>query len=225
LLLNLLFVLSAAGLGAIFASLFKINGFISNGTYDPTFESSYWINVVLGLIAGLLLAELIPEALDTGEGGDSFNFARPVLALVGGFSATAVFRILRKLVDAVESVFRGSTEELLATQLESARTRLSLQQAEDRIRLSTKLVDLQKALGAGADTTVLGQGLDSLLNELLPFGGVTPAPTADPAGPAPADTSGPETSPPQAGAGDPPAGTSEPTTPQPDGGSPPQARG
>ena len=60
LLKNLLFLLSAAGLGASFAGLFQANRYVAHGTFDPQYESSYWIRFVLGLMAGIMLAELIP---------------------------------------------------------------------------------------------------------------------------------------------------------------------
>ncbi len=179
LLQNLLFMLCAAGLGAVFAALFSVGRYLADGTYDPNYESSYWINIVLGLIAGLLLAELIPETFDlhSVEGSEAaeFNFARPVLALVGGFSATVVFRILRKLVEAVESVFRGNVQETVAAQTEVARYRLAAQQTEDRIRLSTRLAQLQQSLTAGATNDEIAATVDELLEQVLPTGlGATP---------------------------------------------------
>ena len=86
LLVNLLFVLCASGLGAVFAALFRINQYIARRTYDPIYESSYWVNIVLGLIGGLLLAELLLEIFDSGVDGDPSEtpFARPLLALVVG---------------------------------------------------------------------------------------------------------------------------------------------
>lgn len=211
LLLNLLFVLSAAGLGAVFASLFKVGRFVSNGTYDPKFESTYWINIVLGLIAGLVLAELIPEVLQTDTSTSDFNFARPVLALLGGFSAAAVWRILRKLVDAVESVFRGNADEIVKAQVESARSRLALQQTEDRIKMSTKLVQLQQTVGDGAGTADVQAAIQGLLDEVLPYDGTTPPPPQQsaPSAPEPAPSGTPAPAP--SGAPEPPQPT--PTAP------------
>ena len=53
LLYNLLFLIAAAGLGASFQALFQANRYVVAGTFDPKYESSYWIRFVLGLIAGL----------------------------------------------------------------------------------------------------------------------------------------------------------------------------
>lgn len=98
----LCFLLSSAGLGSTFHALFTAHGFIASATYDPRYDTSYWIRIGLGLVAGLLLAVLVPM-----QGGDAPTLAKPLLALLGGFSAALVYRILRRLVDTVESLFHG----------------------------------------------------------------------------------------------------------------------
>ncbi|HEX2058014.1 MAG TPA: hypothetical protein VHI71_06555 [Actinomycetota bacterium] len=95
LLANQLFLLSAAGVGACFAALFRVNRYLTEGTYDPRYDASYWIRFLLGLIAGVVLAALIPV-----EG----EFTRPLLALGGGFAAPVVYRILTRIVEGLESV-------------------------------------------------------------------------------------------------------------------------
>ena len=95
LLANQLFLLSAAGVGASFAALFRVNRYLTEGTYDPRYDASYWIRFLLGLIAGVVLAALIPV------GG---QYSRPLLALGGGFAAPVVYRVLTRIVEGLESV-------------------------------------------------------------------------------------------------------------------------
>lgn len=109
LLLNELFYLSAAGLGASFGALFTANRYITEGTFDPKYESSYWIRFALGLIAGIILAEVITLVSEESLTG----LAKPALAMVGGFSAALVYRILNRLVETIESLFRGETREIM----------------------------------------------------------------------------------------------------------------
>lgn len=101
----LCFLLSAAGLGSTFHALFTAQSYVSNATYDPRYDASYWIRIGLGLVAGLLLAVLIP----IGTGPSAPTMAKPVMALLGGFSAGLVYRILQRLVETVESLFQGSS--------------------------------------------------------------------------------------------------------------------
>lgn len=92
-----LFLLAAAGMGAAFGALFRAQRYVASGRYDPVYEASYWVHVVLGVMAGILLAELIP--VESGEAN------RPLLALLGGFSSSVVHRVLVRLVDVLESLF------------------------------------------------------------------------------------------------------------------------
>ena len=47
-------------------ALFEANKYVVASTFDPKYESSYWIRFVLGLIAGLLLSKFV--SLKTGGG-------------------------------------------------------------------------------------------------------------------------------------------------------------
>lgn len=110
LLVNLLFFVSAAALGACFSALFQANEYIVGGVFDPKFETSYWIRLLVGIIAGLILASMIsidPQALH--------GLGKPTLALLGGFSASLVHRILNLMVGAVEGVVRKMATAMLDT--------------------------------------------------------------------------------------------------------------
>ncbi len=98
------FLLSAAGIGGSFQALFTAQRYVANATYDPRYDGSYWILIALGLVAGLLLSVLLPIDM---QGSQSPTLAKPVLALLGGFSCGLVYRILQRLVEAVESVFQA----------------------------------------------------------------------------------------------------------------------
>ena len=98
------FLLSAAGIGGSFQALFTAQRYVAEATYDPRYDGSYWTLIALGLVAGLLLSVLVPVSL---EGAASPTLAKPVLALLGGFSCGLVYRVLQRLVDAVESVFQS----------------------------------------------------------------------------------------------------------------------
>jgi uncharacterized membrane protein len=161
-LLNLLFFLVAGGIGAAFAQLFKAYRYIADGTYDPKYEASYWVRFILGLIAGVVLPALVP----LGQSGGS-SFTKPLLALLGGFSAAVLYRILERLVLALESVVRGDgRQELLAAEA-AASARAAETQAQERMTLYGDLSRLKSELsvngGAAAEETV-----DRILKSLQP---------------------------------------------------------
>ena len=169
---NLLFLIAAAGLGASFQALFQANRYMVAGTFDPKYESSYWIRFVLGLIAGLLLAELVPlkteGTLETGEiiGG----FGKPALAMLGGFSSAVIYQVIHRLITAVESLVRGETRDIIASREQTARARANEEIGRNRFTLAGNLMSLQQQLNAGASPEQLNQKLGQLLEELIPPG-------------------------------------------------------
>jgi hypothetical protein len=141
-LLNVLvFLMSAAGMGATFHALFTAHSYIADGSYDPRYESSYWTRIGLGVIAGMVISQIVPfgptlppelsaslghslsdhEAIQKAIEGNTQPLdahtlkdtiiSKPVLALLGGFSATMVYSVMQRLVDTLESLFKGNGTE------------------------------------------------------------------------------------------------------------------
>ncbi len=158
-------LLTAAGLGSTFQALFTAQTYVSRATYDPLYDASYWVRIGLGVVAGLMLAMLVPVE---GAGHDP-TVEKPLLALLGGFSAKLVHRVLQRLVDMVESLFDGDRR----TEIESARdqSRVQAQQsvAQSRLELAQQLVALRDELSqAGIDPAAharIGAVLDRLLEQ------------------------------------------------------------
>ena len=163
LLANELFFLAAGGLGAAFSALFTAYRYISEGTYDPKYESSYWLRFILGLMAGLLLALLVP--VSSGEG--STPLSRPLLALLGGFSAAVLYRILERLVSGVESVIQSDSRELRVVEREAVAARAASAAVSDRLGLVAELRRVQDRARAGGPSAAVADELDGILESLL----------------------------------------------------------
>jgi hypothetical protein len=108
LLTNLMFFVLSASLGACFAALFQVNDYITQGIFDPKFAPSYWIRLLVGIMAGLILASLIPIDPNALAG-----LGKPTLALLGGFSSSLVYRVLNLLVGMVEDIVKRMASALL----------------------------------------------------------------------------------------------------------------
>ena len=93
-----LFLLSASALGAAFSSLLKASKYIVNRTFDTKYETSYWVQLLVGLISGLIITELVPKEIF----GKLSTVGKPTLALLGGFSSDLVYKVLQHLVSTVE---------------------------------------------------------------------------------------------------------------------------
>ena len=150
-------IVAAAGLGASFFALFKANRYVVNNTFDPNYEPTYWVRFALGLIAGTILGTFV----EVGQ------FAKPTLAALGGFSADAVQRILSRLVDAVSSLVRGETRDLLAAQEQALRADLTEKSAEFRLGIATDLVGLQGELRDAGLRDDKRKDLDSKIQKLI----------------------------------------------------------
>lgn len=163
--MNQLFLMFCAGLGASFSALFLANQFIAKATYDPRFDSSYWSRIILGLIAGIIIVELLPSSLF--DEGTMKSFGKPSLAMLGGFSAGVVYRILQRLIDSLETLVKGKkcgTEEQQRIALQS---KASEQQTRLNADTAGKLVKLLQELqsNVGDDPA---EKINAMIRELLP---------------------------------------------------------
>ena len=100
-----MFVISAAGLGASFYTLFTSFRYVNNRSYDTARDSTYLARFVLGLVGGLILA-LVLFGTDQDLGVSTVG-----LAIVGGFSADIVFRILTRLAQTTEFLILGERNQ------------------------------------------------------------------------------------------------------------------
>jgi hypothetical protein len=162
-LVNGLFYLVAGGLGAAFSALFTAQRYIKEGIYDPKYESTYWLRFILGLMAGVLLPALVPLGADGGAG----SVTRPLLALLGGFSAAVLYRILERLVTTVETLVRSDPRQMRSAQQEVAAARSAEQTATERLALVSDLRRLQDQARADGDARV-ADGLEELVDDLMP---------------------------------------------------------
>lgn len=161
--LNMFFLMSAAGLGASFYALFEANNYITEGTFQPTYLATYWVRFTLGIISGLILAVLVPW----GEGDTSIILTKPTLAMVGGFSAALVYRILKRLVDTVEILFGRKAKEIEV--VEKARDKVTSELQTTKSKFTKQIAQLQELLGNEATPKdVVKTKVKEMLEVLLP---------------------------------------------------------
>jgi hypothetical protein len=161
LLLKELFLICSAGLGASFTALFRANRFIVEGTFDPKHESSYWIRFTLGLIAGMLLATLIPiEEMQV-------DYGKPLMAMLGGFSVDLVYRIINRLLETLESLFRGDTKTLVKTKGEQAKLKMTEEESKNRFKAASNIMKIQQEIDSGMKPEEVKQKMGKLMDNLV----------------------------------------------------------
>ncbi len=184
LLKNLLFYLAAAGLGAGFVALYKANSYITKGTYNPTYHTSYWIRFFLGLISGLVISimfsdaalnsqHLLNNSIETSPSSGSFiallhpSILRPMLAMLGGFSADLLHTILTRLVETIESLFRGSNKSLMDMKKQEVDALLTMSKFKSQIDFAKKLLVLKNELSNGTSVIDIQIKIEKLFDEIM----------------------------------------------------------
>ena len=137
------YLVSASALGASFAALFKVRKYVENLSYDSQYESSYWVRFVLGVMAGLILSVSLSNLLPTRDDSEQFQISVPVLALIGGFSSDLVYRILKRLLDAVETLIEGSASEINEAERIKSEARLRELTADTEQKANQKVLEAQ----------------------------------------------------------------------------------
>ena len=160
LLLNLIFLIAAAGMGASFAALMAAAEDTGRRAFDPANEPAYWSTFVLGLLGGLMLAELLP----IGD-GDSSLYTKPLIALLGGFSAKVVYAMLSRFVDAVGSIVGGQPAHAPATPERLVRERAGEEVADLRMQAVAQLVKARERLGDALPDGVFDRIVQGVLQD------------------------------------------------------------
>lgn len=167
------FLLSAAALGASFSALFKANSYVKDASFEPRYITTYWIRFVLGVIAGFILAMMIPldnfvqatgTVANTAEpnmGAFAFGgMLHPLLALLGGYSASLVYRILDRLVIGLETIFKGSVDEQAKSYKQNIQAQFDINKSNQRIETLGKIQNIL------SDTNLDEKGLREKLSSM-----------------------------------------------------------
>lgn len=161
LLLRELFLLCAAALGASLTALYRAGREVARGSYDPEFDHTYLQRVLLGMAAGLMVAELLPFGTDD-------TLLRPAVALVGGFCAGVVHGVLSRLVAALEVLFGANEADNTEEQRRELQKRADEVQAQaDRATLN-KLLEIRRIASSGAPTRAIIEEIDRVITVVAP---------------------------------------------------------
>ncbi|MFT4534883.1 MAG: hypothetical protein ACJA1A_003267 [Saprospiraceae bacterium] len=106
LLFNLIFICSSAMLGVMFYSLKSINDKIKTYTLTPIDVLELNSNILIGVISGFIISELFTVVL--AQFGDYMEITKMTLAILGGFSADAIFSILQGIVNKLKMLLAPS---------------------------------------------------------------------------------------------------------------------
>ena len=131
-------IVCAAGLGASFYALFTANRYLVRRTYDPKYSQVYWIRFWLGILAGFILTNIIIQNIRN----IAFEMTPTIIALIGGFSADVVYRILRRFVEMLITFVRGETRDIIEAREKEMEGELKKKEAQLRLGTAVSLAEI-----------------------------------------------------------------------------------
>jgi len=113
------------------------------------------------------------------------TMGKPLLALLGGFSAGLVHRLLQRLIETLESMFKGSERDNAQTREAQHKTATRQALTEVRTDVAERLIGLRDQIARGTAVAELQGSVSALVDDLLAR---QPASRPTPLLPAPATT-------------------------------------
>jgi len=92
----------------------------------------------------MLLATLIPIEQAVGSG-----FGKPLLAMLGGYAADVVNKVITRIIETFASLVRGDMNTLIEVQKKEMALRLSEVEIKNRSQMTSKLMELQQQVDSG----------------------------------------------------------------------------
>jgi hypothetical protein len=129
--------MAAAVLGATFSALFTAYRYIVNRTFDPQYTAVYWVRIIVGGVAGVVLANFGQNIGDT-----TTKFTPALLSLLGGYSAEAVNQLLMRFTEMLVAAVKGSNEAQLREkekEVTTAKTKAREELARQKDRTAEEL--------------------------------------------------------------------------------------
>jgi hypothetical protein len=174
---DLLQIVGGAGLGSAFYALYTASDYIKTSTFDPKYNATYSIRFLLGVLSGLILAYFLKDLIrpdhvaggNTGGAGGTnangnqiqlYNIGVAALALIGGYAAEAVARILDRLSETLVTLVSGSDKDKLDAEKQKAQADAQLKTVQTNSDTARKI---QKALAQPDMPKAIRDVLDDLL--------------------------------------------------------------
>jgi len=132
-----------ASTGASFYILMRSYGYLTNRSFDTKYNAAYITRFFCGVAAGFILAHV--SGFFIAEGTPWGRVGPGIFALLGGFSAEAVEEILKRMVELLLTLVKGSGQEQAEALLKSEKAKLEADQVRKNAALVKSLSDLPLA--------------------------------------------------------------------------------
>ena len=93
-------------------------------------------------------------------------FAKPLLAMLGGFSAEVVHRIVERLVETAATVIRGDPKRELKSEAQEIKAKASENETKKRFQLASNLMKVQDQIDTGMKPEDIKKKISSFIAKL-----------------------------------------------------------
>ena len=163
----------SAALGACFYTLNTTKRYVVNRTFDNYYIESYYSRIIIGVIAGIILANIIqanyfpvPKTGTNLESKILFQMTPSLFALLGGFSAEAVVKILNRLVAMIMTLVEGETKDLIDSRVQELKNKMETNNIKQNIQNVSDLQAILNSSSLKADEDVTKK-VKEIINRLL----------------------------------------------------------
>lgn len=158
-------ILASAALGASFYSLWTARKYIQERTFDPRYNQVYVIRFLVGLLSGTILGYFGESLIPASDAESTRQFGTAGFAIIGGFSAEAVVKILQRVAETLVTLVSGPEGALdgETSRLETVRQRTAVLRRCSQIRALLE-----------RDTDAAKAEIDQFLSEVGRSGEISP---------------------------------------------------
>jgi hypothetical protein len=161
-------LLFSAGLGAYFYSLYTANKYFVTRTFDPKYHTFYNNRIIIGIIAGFILANILnADKLVTSDNMFT-KFTPSILALLGGYSADAVNKILARIVAMLTALVQGEMKDILETKENEWKSKSEANEIKNKMNSASDLMKLLNENKEKLDESSTQKFMELLNNWLKP---------------------------------------------------------
>lgn len=166
-----LLLMFSALLGACFYTLNTSKRYVLERTFDDYYVANYYSRIVIGVIAGIILANIIKVSYFDKEGQDIgskilFQMTPSLFALLGGFSAEAVVRILNRLVAMLMTLVEGETKDIIENRVRELKNKMEANNIKQNVENASGLYSLLESSAIKADKEAAGK-IKEIVKKLL----------------------------------------------------------
>ncbi len=159
---------TAAGVGASFSALYRANKYVTKGVYDSKYDSTYWAEFFLGIVAGILLAEYFYFNIAEIFGTESWaGLNKVILAIVGGFASEVIYKIIMRIIGAIDSFLSSSPRALETKTKELVEAEYKQKMAAMKTKMVMELNEVKVKANLG-DEVGVKRDIDNIIDEYVP---------------------------------------------------------